>query len=169
VDNQWKDHLLQMDHLKEGIGLQAYGGKDPLVEYKKQGFLLFQDMVASVKLEVLRLLFMVQTVRSTDGLFPQGGPVSGEALHPDFDPNAMAPVAAAPSGPMGMMGGNAAPMGGGFGAPMGGQPWEMPPEGGQPGGPPQKVATIRHEGPRLGRNEPCYCGSGKKFKKCHGA
>jgi len=171
VDNQWKDHLLSMDHLKEGIGLQAYGGKDPLIEYKKQGFELFRDMVASVKLEAMKLLFLVQTVQSTEDLFPTGAPRNVKEVHPDFDPRATAPAPQPAQAPMGMLGGNAAPMGGGFGAPMGGQPWEtMPPEGGMPqGGPPQKVATIRRDEPKVGRNDPCHCGSGKKFKKCHGA
>jgi len=169
VDNQWKDHLLQMDHLKEGIGLQAYGGKDPLIEYKKQGFELFQDMVASVKVEAMKLLFMVQTVQSTEELFQQEAPRNIKEVHPDFDPRATAPAQRQAASPAGMLGGNAAPMGGGFGAPMGGQPWETPREGGPQGGPPQKVATIRNEGPKIGRNDPCHCGSGKKYKKCHGA
>jgi len=88
--------------------------------------------------------------------------------HPDFDPRAAAPQAPPPQaapGPMGMMGGNAPPPS--FNsdmAPMGGQPWEVPPD-------PQpaiKIAPIKREGPKVGRNDPCYCGSGKKFKKCHG-
>ncbi len=166
VDNQWKDHLLSMDHLKEGIGLQAYGQKDPLIEYKREGFAMFQDMVARVKEESLKTLFLVQTVASTEDLFPQGQPRHVKEEHPDFDPRAAIAAQAQPQAPqpMGMMGGNVPPSG----MPMGGQPWEMPPEGG-PQGPPQKVATIRREEPKIGRNDPCYCGSGKKFKKCHGA
>jgi preprotein translocase subunit SecA len=166
VDNQWKDHLLSMDHLKEGIGLQAYGQKDPLIEYKREGFAMFQDMVARVKEESLKTLFLVQTVASTEDLFPQSQPRQVKEEHPDFDPRAaiaQTQPQQAPQ-PMGMMGGNVPPAG----MPMGGQPWEMPPEGG-PQAPPQKVATIRREEPKIGRNDPCYCGSGKKYKKCHGA
>ncbi|HUO57869.1 MAG TPA: SEC-C metal-binding domain-containing protein, partial [bacterium] len=165
VDNQWKDHLLSMDHMKEGINLQAYGGKDPLVEYKRQGFEMFQEMVARVKEDSLKLLFLVQQVANTENLFPTGLPQKIKEEHPDFDPRkAIAPQAPPAPQPMGMMGGNVPP-----GMPMGGQPWEMPPEGGPQGGPPPKVATIRREEPKIGRNDPCYCGSGKKYKKCHGA
>jgi preprotein translocase subunit SecA len=165
VDNQWKDHLLSMDHLKEGIGLQGYGGKDPLIEYKREGFMMFQDMVARVKEESLKLLFLVQTVASTEELFPQGQLHNIKEEHPDFDPRAAAaqPPVQAPQ-PMGMMGGNVPPSG----MPMGGQPWETPPAG-MPQGQPAKVATIRRDEPKVGRNDPCPCGSGKKYKKCHGA
>jgi preprotein translocase subunit SecA len=168
VDNQWKDHLLSMDHLKEGIGLQAYGQKDPLIEYKREGFAMFQEMVARVKEESLRLLFMVKKVESPEELFGQEMPSHFKEEHPDFDPHAAAqqpPRVLPPSGPMSMLGGGAPPA---AGMPMGGQPWEMP-QGGQPQGQPQKVATIRREEPKVGRNDPCWCGSGKKFKKCHGA
>ena len=177
VDNQWKDHLLSMDHLKEGIGLQAYGQKDPLIEYKREGFDMFQDMVARIKEEVLKLLFMVQKVDPQEfgegGIGVFGGPTSRGPLssgkireeHPDFNPQAaVAPVAAAPQ-PMGMLGGNTAP---GFaGAPPPGiDPWQAQPDPSQQQG---KVATVRRDQPKVGRNDPCWCGSGKKFKKCHGA
>jgi preprotein translocase subunit SecA len=166
VDNQWKDHLLSMDHLKEGIGLQAYGQKDPLNEYKREGFSMFQDMVGRVKEESLKILFLVQSVASTENLFQQGQPSKMKEEHPDFDPRTAVAQRPQPAPqPMGVMGGNVPPMG----APMGGQPWEMaPPEGG-PQGPIQKIAPIRREEPKVGRNDPCWCGSGKKYKKCHGA
>ena len=166
VDNQWKDHLLSMDHLKEGIGLQAYGQKDPLIEYKREGFNMFQDMVASVKVESLKLLFLVKTVAATDQLFPTGELRNIKEEHPDFDPRAAAApqsVAAAPQ-PMGMLGGNTAP---GFGGPPPMDQWEQA-HGGQPQQA-AKVATIKRDQPKLGRNDPCWCGSGKKYKKCHGA
>jgi preprotein translocase subunit SecA len=166
VDNQWKDHLLSMDHLKEGIGLQAYGQKDPLIEYKREGFAQFQEMVGRVKEESLRILFLVEKVDPDDELFASTMPSHVKEEHPDFDPRAaMAKPQVAAAPPMGMMGQNTPPP---FGAPMGGQPWETQ-EGGQPQGPPPKVATIRREEPKIGRNDPCYCGSGKKYKKCHGA
>ena len=65
IDTQWKDHLLAMDHLKEGIGLRGYGQRDPLIEYKKEAFDLFQDMVERVKGAVVERLFKVQIVRDT--------------------------------------------------------------------------------------------------------
>ena len=60
IDNQWKDHLLSMDHLKEGIGLRGYGQKDPLIEYKKESFVLFQDMMDRIEDETIRYLFFMQ-------------------------------------------------------------------------------------------------------------
>ena len=60
IDNQWKDHLLSMDHLKEGIGLRGYGQKDPLVEYKKESYVLFQDMMDRIEDETIRWLFFMQ-------------------------------------------------------------------------------------------------------------
>ena len=165
VDNQWKDHLLTMDHLKEGIGLQAYGQKDPLIEYKREGFNLFQDMVARIKEESLKLLFLVKTVATGEEFFAQGEMRNIREEHPDFDPRAAAaqpPVSAAPQ-PMGMLGGNTAPSFGG--PPPGMDPWQA-----QAGQDQQqaKVATIRRDQPKVGRNDPCWCGSGKKYKKCHG-
>ena len=60
VDSQWKDHLLSLDHLKEGIGLRGYGQKDPLVEFKKEAFILFEDMMARIDNETVRYLFHIQ-------------------------------------------------------------------------------------------------------------
>ena len=60
IDNQWKDHLLSMDHLKEGIGLRGYGQKDPLIEYKKESFEMFQDMMDRIEDETIRYLFFLQ-------------------------------------------------------------------------------------------------------------
>src|SRR5207248_10713202 len=60
IDNQWKDHLLSMDHLKEGIGLRGYGQKDPVIEYKKESYVLFQDMMDRIEDETIRWLFFMQ-------------------------------------------------------------------------------------------------------------
>src|ERR1041384_4844057 len=62
IDDQWKDHLLSMDHLKEGIGLRGYGQKDPLIEYKKESFVMFQDMMDRMEDEAIRYLFFLQRV-----------------------------------------------------------------------------------------------------------
>jgi len=166
IDNQWKDHLLSMDHLKEGIGLQAYGQKDPLIEYKRQGLELFLEMLKRIEEDALKMIFLVQTVSASDQLFAQAPPARIKEEHPDFDPRAVAPKPApAPSGaPMGMMGQNTPP---GFGAPPGMDPWQA--QGSQPQGESVKVVPIRREEPKVGRNDPCWCGSGKKYKKCHGA
>src|ERR671937_96158 len=63
VDAQWKDHLLALDHLKEGIGLRGYGQKDPLVEYKKESYVLFQDMMDRIEDETIRYLYFLQVSR----------------------------------------------------------------------------------------------------------
>ena len=67
IDDQWKDHLLSMDHLKEGIGLRGYGQKDPLVEYKKESFDLFQDMMDRIEDETVRYLFFLQVAAEAGG------------------------------------------------------------------------------------------------------
>src|SRR5262249_29638305 len=82
IDNQWKDHLLSMDHLKEGIGLRGYGQKDPLVEYKKESFQLFQDMMDRIEDETIRYLFFLQT-SSDSGLSSTSRPVL--PFNPDED------------------------------------------------------------------------------------
>ncbi len=168
VDNLWKDHLLAMDHLKEGIGLQAYGQKDPLIEYKRQGFAMFDELQDRLEEESIRLIFMVQKVDPAENLFPSGpSPKKLKEEHPSFDPKAAiqraAPAAEAVSAPA-LMGQNAPPTGEGF--PMGGQPWENPQS--QPREA-VKVIPIKRDEPKVGRNDPCPCGSGKKYKKCHGA
>jgi len=123
VDAQWKDHLLTLDHLKEGIGLRGYGQKDPLVEFKKEAFTLFDDLMNRIDTEAVRFLFLMQPAkpqeeakqieqrqqRQTRNLQFQAGPAQAETPKP-----------------------------------------------------------VR-SGAKVGRNDPCPCGSGKKYKKCHGA
>ncbi len=122
VDGQWKDHLLTLDHLKEGIGLRGYGQMDPLVEFKKEAFTLFEDMMDRIDTEAVRFLFLMQPAhpeeeakqiearqrRQQQNLQFQTGPAQAEAPKP-----------------------------------------------------------VR-SGAKVGRNDPCPCGSGKKYKKCHG-
>jgi preprotein translocase subunit SecA len=123
VDAQWKDHLLTLDHLKEGIGLRGYGQKDPLVEFKKEAFTLFDELMNRIDTEAVRFLFLMQPAKPQDeakqieqrqrrqqqNLQFQAGPAQAETPKP-----------------------------------------------------------VR-SGAKVGRNEPCPCGSGKKYKKCHGA
>ena len=128
IDGQWKDHLLSIDHLKEGIGLRGYGQRDPLTEYKREAFDLFQEMVERVKGAVVERLFKVQIVRDAPVALPamtawsdaseSRGEIPGER------PRASAPAA---------------------------RPAPAP-----------RTPT----GEKIGRNDPCYCGSGKKYKKC---
>ncbi|MGQ9571174.1 MAG: preprotein translocase subunit SecA [Thermodesulfovibrionales bacterium] len=116
VDTQWKDHLLAMDHLKEGIGLRGYGQRDPLVEYKKEAFEMFSDMTARISTEILSRLFKIQVQKQ-------------EAIKRVYIKQAHLSYNREESTSM--------------------------------------VQTVKR-GRKIGRNEPCPCGSGKKYKKCCG-
>ena len=122
LDTLWKDHLLGMDHLKEGIGLRGYAQKNPLTEYKKEGFSLFSNLMARIKEEITEYLFKVQIRR--------------ESEFEDEDVIA--------------------------------KPKQMVEHRGNVEGS-DKPETVRREEEKVGRNEPCPCGSGKKYKKCHGS
>jgi preprotein translocase subunit SecA len=146
VDTQWKDHLYSLDHLKEGIGLRGYGQRDPLVEYKKESFALFQDMKTRIDDETVRYLFWLKPA-SDDAAPAVRRPAARRAAPLTFS---------APSG------------GGGFfgSAQDGGAAAPTP---ARTGGDDAPVKTVRRDEPKIGRNDPCPCGSGKKYKKCHGA
>jgi len=157
VDQQWKDHLYSLDHLKEGIGLRGYGQRDPLVEYKKESFNLFQAMKDRVDDETVTYLWRLRPIIGDEnGLPPAPRPVKrprsplilsggGESAPPAFGARAQAPQEPSP-----------------FGAPRRQQPARV-------GGDDAKPMTVRRDEPKVGRNDPCPCGSGKKYKKCHGA
>jgi preprotein translocase subunit SecA len=123
VDTQWKDHLLTLDHLKEGIGLRGYGQKDPLVEFKKEAFTLFEDMMGRIDTETVRYLFLVQPARPED----EAREIERRQRRQQQEMQLQAGAAQAEQ--------------------------------------PKPVRT----GAKVGRNDPCPCGSGKKYKKCHGA
>jgi preprotein translocase subunit SecA len=162
VDQQWKDHLYSLDHLKEGIGLRGYGQRDPLVEYKKESFALFQDMLRRVEEEIVRYVWWLRPVIEREG---------GE-------PKIAAPPRPAPRKPAALQYNNPSEQ---AARPAFGGPAPAPPPAGgsdliQDRGPaPPRVGgddvikTVRRDEPKIGRNDPCWCGSGKKFKKCHGA
>lgn len=176
IDHLWKDHLLAMDHLRDGIGLQGYGQKDPLIAYKKEGFRFFQMMMDTITVDVVRKLFAVQVQDesslnlpleedttgefqynlSEDGELVPTGKTKPEAPLPDLSHLHRQPQRMQLSrGPMpGMSAGG--PSGGGGGSPfVGGGVSAMSGGGGS-------------DVEKVGRNEPCPCGSGKKYKKCHG-
>jgi len=135
VDQQWKDHLLAIDHLKEGIGLRGYGQRDPLVEYKKESFELFTLMKERIEDQFVQYLFRLQPVLRE---------AEGELV--DEEPR---------SAPVGLPSRRAANVNYSYGAAAS-------------GGHDAKVETVHRNAPKVGRNDPCPCGSGKKFKKCHG-
>ena len=124
IDHHWKDHLLGMDHLRDGIGLRGYGQKDPLIEYKKEGYDLFAGMMQRVKSDALERLFKVQAVKND---------TPADAPPPP-------PVISRPQPKLTLNRGDerAAPQ------------------------------TVQRSDDKVGRNDPCPCGSGKKYKKCHG-
>jgi preprotein translocase subunit SecA len=154
VDAQWKDHLYSLDHLKEGIGLRGYGQRDPLVEYKRESFDLFTDMKARVEEEMVRYIMWLRPVLS------------------DEAPAAPRPVARRASA----ITMNKAEAASAFGTARAAAAATMPSPGpGSSRGPvPARtggddvIKTVRREEPKVGRNDPCPCGSGKKYKKCHG-
>ena len=164
IDEHWMDHLREMDHMREGIGLRAYGQRDPLLEYKKEAFEMFEEMMRSIREETVRTLF-----RSS--LVMEPAPLRGM-------PIAMPPDAA-------MSEGEAARAGGVAIAPrvrVGKQQehhaavtaFGTPAAGGERAAPPGRVPQEAKQAPavaepKVGRNDPCPCGSGKKYKKCHGA
>jgi preprotein translocase subunit SecA len=161
VDAQWKDHLYSLDHLKEGIGLRGYGQRDPLVEYKKESFTLFQDMRRRIEEEIVRYLWWLKI----EGGDPEAAPIRAPRPAPRKptslsynDPSA----ARAPA----FVGAGAAAMATG-GTAVGASP--RAPQPARVGGDDAPIKTVRREEPKIGRNDPCWCGSGKKFKKCHGA
>jgi preprotein translocase subunit SecA len=150
VDAQWKDHLYSLDHLKEGIGLRGYGQKDPLVEYKKESFTLFQAMKDRIEEEIVRYLWRLTPVGSEGST--------------DAPVRAPAPRRA----PQMTMSAQLAPPPSPFGAIGGAGPQPEAPKPARTGGD-DVVKQVRRDEPKVGRNDPCPCGSGKKYKKCHGS
>ncbi len=156
VDQHWKDHLYSLDHLKEGIGLRGYGQRDPLVEYKKESFALFQAMKERIDEEIVRYLWWLRPI-----LNDAAAPVARRPA-----PRRQAPLILndpAASAPSALGGGRAqVPQASPFGPPRNQQPARV-------GGDDATPKTVRRDEPKVGRNAPCPCGSGKKYKKCHGA
>ena len=141
IDSKWKDHLYSMDNLREGIGLRAYGQRDPLVEYQHEGYEMFSQMIESIKEEVLEFVFKIQVaqpkkVASVFSAIPQ------EFIHPEMtslDKRVVSPQKEKLD-----------------------QPTQQPPY------PREDAPTYKRSAPKVGRNDPCSCGSGKKYKKCCG-
>jgi preprotein translocase subunit SecA len=121
LDKLWKQHLLEMDHLRQGVNLSAYAQKDPKVIYKKEGFNLFADMLALIRQNLTEHLFRVE-VRNEDEI---------ERLRQMRRQSQMNYV-----------------------------------HGQHPGSAPSKPKTVKRDRPKIGRNDPCHCGSGKKYKHC---
>jgi len=156
VDSQWKDHLYSLDHLKEGIGLRGYGQRDPLIEYKKESFELFQAMKDRVDEEIVRYLWWLRPVMNDEAAPVPRRPAPRRTPLILNDPSAES-KSILNSAPRAQTAEPASP----FGPSHDKQPPRV-------GGDDAAVKTVRRDEPKVGRNDPCPCGSGKKYKKCHG-
>jgi preprotein translocase subunit SecA len=153
IDGQWKDHLLSLDHLKEGINLRGYGQKDPLVEYKRESFEMFEEMMQRFREETVRYLYLMQIIGaetpveepaapqiSTDGTNgnrrKSARATSVDDLEAEFQRKKRRELEQARMAGSGTM---------------------------------DEVVQVRRSGEKIRPNDPCHCGSGKKYKKCHGA
>ncbi len=201
MDGLWKDHLLNMDHLKEGIGLRGYGQQDPLVAYKKESFEMFEGMMTRFQEDTVRYLFMMQIV-GPDGQ-PITRPLSQQAAPAETLPSP-SPAAPQPSAPMRQTRQAPKPVPAGTATNgNGGPPQQTPSPAPKQTWKPMPVGETRttvdeierefarrkkreleqshangngataaveqrRAGEKVGRNDPCPCGSGQKFKKCHG-
>jgi preprotein translocase subunit SecA len=156
LDGQWKDHLLSMDHLKEGIGLRGYGQKDPLVEYKRESFDMFEAMLQRYQEETVRYLYLMQVVERP-GPPPSGPPTDAGPDMTAGNGNRRPPRPVATS---------ADNMEEEF---IRQKRRELEQARMAGGSEQQPVQQVRRAEEKVGRNDPCPCGSGKKYKKCHGA
>ena len=166
LDSQWKDHLLSMDHLKEGIGLRGYGQHDPLVEYKRESFEMFEAMLQRFQEDTVRYLYLMQILeRPPDSAAagPQSGGAAGQG------PEAGAPAQRGGDGngrrPPRMVATSADDLEEAF---MRRKRRELEQARMAGGGDQQTVQQVVRSQEKVGRNDPCPCGSGKKYKKCHG-
>jgi preprotein translocase subunit SecA len=154
VDLRWREHLDSMEYLRDGIHLRAMAQKDPLVEYRSEGHAMFEELGAIIRDEVVRHLFHVEVrPEEAEQLQPAASPDS-ERLSYEHEALAGADAIAAAGGNGSGNGGGATLTAGAVGAGA------------------TSVATGQRtvsEHQKVGRNDPCWCGSGKKFKKCHGA
>jgi preprotein translocase subunit SecA len=157
IDNRWREHLFDMDYLREGIHLRGFAQIDPLVAYKNEGFAMFEELMHSIWEEFSKLIFHVEVEPAeAEAAFapaaePQPAALDYSGGTPEAQPSALQQVAAA----------------GSAGAVEVAAASATAPNGGGDGGVVETV--VKSERENIGRNDPCWCGSGKKFKKCHGA
>ncbi|HUD65634.1 MAG TPA: SEC-C metal-binding domain-containing protein, partial [Candidatus Sulfotelmatobacter sp.] len=164
IDQQWKDHLLSMDHLKEGIGLRGYGQHDPLVEYKKESFDMFEAMMQRFQEDTVRYLYLMQILERPPDVGVGGPPPQEQGPEPGV------PAARGGDGngrrPPRMVSTSADELEENF---MRRKRRELEQARMAGGGEAQSVQQVVRAQEKVGRNDPCPCGSGKKYKKCHGA
>ncbi|HEX4810300.1 MAG TPA: preprotein translocase subunit SecA [Bryobacteraceae bacterium] len=171
IDNQWKDHLLSMDHLKEGIGLRGYGQKDPLIEYKKESFTMFQDMMDRIEDETIRYLFFMRIESSGETPLPYPEPEDDDEPEDDSEADLVSVSAAQRQEAQRQADQQAAAQQSvldltrNIHKKKDRELAQLQLAGGEASSQTQTV----HKGPKPGRNDLCPCGSGKKYKRCHGA
>jgi preprotein translocase subunit SecA len=163
VDVRWREHLESMEYLRDGIHLRAMAQKDPLSEYRSEGHAMFEELTGTIQEEIVRYLLRIQIERPPEqgelepgAAGPNGGP-DGDNLTYEHESMAGSDAIRAAGG------------GGGQAAPRQAMAGAM---AGAGGGAATTVSTgqrVVAEADRVGRNDPCPCGSGKKYKKCHGA
>jgi preprotein translocase subunit SecA len=139
LDTLWKDHLSTMDHLRQGIHLRAYAQKNPKQEYKRESFALFEQLLVNLKYEVIKFLSHVQIQRSDESAAIEQQRREAAAREQLAFQHAEAPS-------------------------MSGEATADAPDGTEA----ETPQTYTRAQPKVGRNEPCPCGSGKKYKQCHG-
>ncbi len=163
IDQRWREHLYDMDYLREGIHLRAAAQIEPLVAYKNEAFELFRDLMNSIWGDFARMIYHVQVTRE--------GPDGGGTGVPAPSPRRPSPNASSPTGGAGRVsysgGGMAQPSALAMAAAAGGAGGAYAAED-EPA-PPHVEQRRVDETEQIGRNDPCWCGSGKKYKKCHGA
>jgi preprotein translocase subunit SecA len=150
IDHHWQEHLTEMENLRQAVGLRSYGQTDPLVAYKSEAYKYFEELMNNVRLQICTGLFRsasnLESFENMLSLLSRTAHAVGPADAPAAPPAPQITTTVTSSGPAVA-------------------PNDAPPE--------QEIVlpkvTIRRETPKVGRNEPCPCGSGKKFKSCHGA
>ena len=146
IDNLYQNHLYDMDDLRQSVYLRSYGQRDPLVEYKQEAFHLYETLMGGIKDSVCTSIFRYQLIYSEDRQ-----PITTEMLEENGDQPEFSAAKAAMAKRIQTMH----------------QQYGQFDTGESPAQPAQPV-TIRREMPKVGRNDPCPCGSGKKYKNCHG-
>jgi preprotein translocase subunit SecA len=154
IDRHWRDHLAEVEELRTGIGLRAYHGGmgKPIDIYKKEAFSAFEKMVTTIDREIVNLVFKLQVNVPEKSRAERRRDQEMQTSHADATNMGLAAVGA--------------PTGGSSASPVSGQPASPMAEASKAG---KQQRTVKREMPKVGRNDPCPCGSGKKYKKCHGA
>jgi preprotein translocase subunit SecA len=146
IDQRWREHLEEMDYLQEGINLRAMGQKDPLTEWQREGFEMFGQMMKGIAQDFVKYVMHVQVIRKEE---PQPAVQNVKLSSSDFVPSDGIAAAARAAAAAGEIPAEAAPA--------------------APAAPAKQQTVVKDEWSKTPRNAPCPCGSGKKFKLCHGA